>query len=41
MEMARVVDQLRDKRIEMIYAVPCESAAQSAEILAEGSRMRG
>ena len=35
MEVARTVDQLRDKHIEMIYAAPCESAMQSAEILSK------
>ena len=35
MEVARTVDQLRDKRIEVFYAAPCESAVQTAEILAK------
>ena len=35
MEVARAVDQLRDKRMEVIYAAPCGSATQSAEILAK------
>jgi broad specificity phosphatase PhoE len=34
-EIAQVVDQLRDKRIETIYASPCKAARQSAEILAK------
>jgi len=33
MEVARAVDQLRDMRIEAIYASPCASAMQTAEIL--------
>jgi probable phosphoglycerate mutase len=40
METARVVDQLRDKRIEMIYAAPCKSAVESAEILAKDLDVR-
>ena len=35
MEVARTVDQLHDKHIEVIYAAPCESATQTAEILAK------
>jgi broad specificity phosphatase PhoE len=35
MEVARAVDQLRDKGIEVIYAAPCESASQTAEILSK------
>ncbi len=34
-EVARVVDQLRDMKIEMIYVSPCDSAIQSAEILSK------
>jgi broad specificity phosphatase PhoE len=34
-ETARTVDQLREMRIETIYASPCESARQTAEILAK------
>jgi probable phosphoglycerate mutase len=34
-EIARAVDQLRDVRIETIYAAPCASAMQSGEILAK------
>ena len=33
-EVARTVDQLRDKAIETIYAPPCEPAHQSAQIIA-------
>jgi probable phosphoglycerate mutase len=40
METARVVDQLRDKHIEAIYAAPCQSAAESAEILAKDLDVR-
>ena len=35
MEIARVVDQLRDMGIEMIYTSPCDSAQQSADILSK------
>src|SRR5208337_4312502 len=35
MEVARAVDQLRDKHIEVLYVSPCESAMQSAEILSK------
>jgi broad specificity phosphatase PhoE len=40
MEMAKVVDQLRDKGIEMLYASSCESAIQSVEILAKDLDVR-
>jgi broad specificity phosphatase PhoE len=40
MEIARVVDQLRDKGIEMFYASSCESAIQSVEILAKDLDVR-
>ncbi|MGA2256441.1 MAG: histidine phosphatase family protein [Thermoguttaceae bacterium] len=40
MEIARAVDQLRDKGIETIYASPCKSAMQSAEILAKDLHAR-
>jgi len=40
MEVARTVDQLRDKGIEVIYASPCASATQSAEILAKDLNAR-
>lgn len=39
-EVARVVDQLRDKGIETIYAPPCEPAHQSAEILSRDLDVR-
>ena len=40
MEVARAVDQLRDKHIEIIYVAPCESAVESAEILAKDLNTR-
>jgi len=40
MEVARAVDQLRDKGIEMIYASPCGSAMQSGELLARDLNVR-
>ncbi len=40
MEVARAVDQFRDKGIEAFYASPCESAVQTAEILAKDLGVR-
>jgi broad specificity phosphatase PhoE len=35
MEIARAVEKLRELRIETIYAAPCESARQTADILSK------
>ena len=40
MEVARAVDQLHDKCIETIYAAPCASAVQTAEILSKDLDVR-
>src|SRR5208337_4633988 len=40
MEVARAVDQLRDLQIETIYAAPCSSSVQTAEILAKDLGVR-
>ena len=34
LEVARLGEELRDKRVEVFYSSPCKSAVQSAEILA-------